>query len=137
MQDADVLAVRDAIVQQAKHLLTEAGEFYPFGMVLKKDGLVVPVSAFEADEQPELETLVPLLENDIRTELASGKCLAGGIGVDVCLRFSADTPPTDALHIRLLRHDGQAVDYYMTYRLAEDRLICDPLFEDVGTFTLE
>ncbi|WP_400190796.1 hypothetical protein [Hymenobacter sp. B81] len=136
MQDPELLAVRDALVQQAKSFLTEAGQFRPFGAGLRADGSMVLLGADEDDDAAPAER-VTRLEQAIRAQLAAGSLRVGGIGVDVQLRFSADTPPTDALHLRLRRPDGYAVDYYMTYRLAEDRLICDPLIEDAGSFAGE
>ncbi|MCR5889979.1 hypothetical protein LRS06_19825 [Hymenobacter sp. J193] len=130
-------AVKNMVVQQAKHFLTEAGEFYPFGAVQKADGTLVPVVAGAAEDLPESQPLLELLEQSIRHQLTTGVSNVGAIGLDVRLRFSLDTPATDALQIRLLTAEGYSVDYFMTYRLAEDRLICDPLFEETGTFTLD
>ncbi|AYA36294.1 hypothetical protein D3Y59_03975 [Hymenobacter oligotrophus] len=134
--EKEVVAVRDLIVQQAKHFLTEAGAFYPFGALLKTDGSLALIGIEDA-EDVEPAKMVERLERQVWEQLAGGEALVGGIGVDLILRFSAETAPTDAVHIRLLAHYGYAIDYFITYRLAEDRLICDPLFDNEGTLTLE
>jgi hypothetical protein len=107
--------VLNNIVSQARFFLNDAGEFYPFGTVIKKDGQLSPVSAYLGTEHPESLEVFKFLAESLKERIRRDEALVVGIGLDVFYSPREDVGKVDALKVMILTKEGNSVDYYLPY----------------------
>lgn len=119
-------------IAQAKSLLEEFNEFFPFAFALKKDSTIVPISTFWGDDFPTSQNMINELEKafDINDEKNNY------IGVAICsnVQYSYDgtqEKKVDALEIRVDFLAGPTINFYETYKLSDKNIfvITDELLE--------
>ncbi len=79
-------------------MLSEDGEFYPFGAKMSLDGEVVNVGAkIEGEEHPPSRSLIELLIHNFQQQTNEGRLLAAGICYDVRTSLPDENRPSDAV----------------------------------------
>lgn len=66
-------AIVDAYLPLARKLLTEQGEFFPYGAAMKPDGEIVLVAAHDGLEQPPSKDLLALLKRSFANSARTGE----------------------------------------------------------------
>ena len=78
----------NASIELAEKLLTEHGEFYPFGHAMLKDEQIVSVAAYDGNEFPPARELIELLEAAFKV----GALKKEYIGTALCLLYTSPSP---------------------------------------------
>jgi len=73
------------MIKQANVFLEDAGEFYPFGTMIDKDGDVIPVGVYDEKEYLPSVEVIEILEKELLNYINDEGCLIVAIGVDVLL----------------------------------------------------
>lgn len=100
-------------------MVSEHGEFYPFGSTMNLSGEVAYTSAYDGDEHPESQTLIDLLSDVYRHQVSSKEIRAAGICYDVRITLPGAQGKTDAFCVSLEHLSGEAVNVYMPYKRLE------------------
>ena len=117
MAHPDLNALKDALLPVAKRMLTEHGEFFPYGAFMKLNGEIVDCSVDDEDEHPPSKRLIDVLTDDFRQRAAKGEVRAVGICSDVRVARPGQTKKTDAVHFALEHQNGEALDVFLPYDL--------------------
>ena len=126
--------LRDVIINQAKYFLANAGEFYPFGAMIAKDGSITPLGVQLEDDHPHPQEVIEVLESAIIKKLKNREAQFVGIGTDVNYKPVGRIEKKSAIQIRILG-DDKSVDYYLSYRTENGEFIFEELFTESGTLT--
>jgi len=130
MAHPDLNELMNTLLPFAKKMLTEHGEFFPFGASMSADGSVVHVGAKERnDEHPPSQRLIDLLTQSFQEQARSGDIRAAGICFDVRITPPGQSQKTDAVQMALEHQSGEVVDVFLPYwRDASDSLHYGELF---------
>lgn len=134
--EQEIERLLENITNQAKHFLAEAGEFYPFGSVIKPDGKLVPLGVYLENDHPDSNQVLQILEQSIKTRLARKEAIAAGIGLDVLYKPIGKAEKVDAVKMMMLTEKGEAIDYYLPYKKEEGKFIFDKIVSETGTLKL-
>lgn len=93
------------IKQQAEVFLLDAREFFPFGTYINSENKVVPFSAYieDADDRPESQPLIDLLEKTIQTKINNREGVIGALAFDVFI--NDEQGRFDGMIIRIIEND--------------------------------
>jgi hypothetical protein len=125
--------LRDVIVDQAKHFLLEAGEFYPFGGVVNSDGNITPLGVYLENDRPSPQDVIGLLEKAIIAKFHQREVSAAGICVDVHYRPTGEANKKSAIQIRMLGDTGESADYCLPYSIKDNTFVYESIFIEKGT----
>ena len=117
MAHPDLNLLKDAVLPVAKQLLSEYGEFFPYGAFMKLNGEVVDCSVSEAEERPPSTTLIKILTEDFQRRAAKGEIRAAGICCDVRVARPSQAEKSDAVQFALEHANGEALDVFLPYDL--------------------
>jgi hypothetical protein len=119
----------EVCIGQAKSLLEEFREFYPFAFAMEKDLTIVPVMTYSGDEFPSSKTVVEELEKALKISSEHHNY----VGVAICSDGTFNK--ADALQIRVDFLDDATIDIYEMYTISDENVfsIQDEILEK-GTF---
>ena len=104
MFENDSKKLIDDILNQAKHFLNEADEFYPFGAVIEKKGNLRSVGVNMDEEFPDVQVVFAELEKGLEEGLSQDLYRHAAIGFDVFINVKKGTNSQEkvtAIEIRL------------------------------------
>ena len=90
----------NASIELAEKLLTEHGEFYPFGHAMLKDEQIVSVAAYDGNEFPPSRELIELLEAAFKVGALKKEYIGTALAYDVKVS-SEEGKSEDALAINI------------------------------------
>jgi hypothetical protein len=99
----------------AEKMLTEHGEFFPFGAAMKPDGEIVYVGAYDGQERPPSQSLIDLLIGAFREHAVTGKYKATAIVYDVLIIPPGHDRKRDAISVALDHCENYSVVVYFPY----------------------
>ena len=113
IQEGELLI--DNVLFQAKTFLADAGEFFPFGSVIDRDGNLKPVGIYFGDDHPQSTEVLERLEKVIIEGVKKHDYRIAAIGLDVAINTCTDNVSVkkDAIEIRL--YDLDAPDHKNFY----------------------
>jgi hypothetical protein len=120
----DLDALLNDLLPFAECMLSEHGEFYPFGGSITSDGRHISVGAKGSSDHPKSQELIEIMTHEFRSQASEGKIRAAGICFDVRVVPPGQIDKTDAIQLALEREGGDAVDVFVPYSQLPD-----------GTFT--
>ena len=116
MAHPDLNRLLNVLLPFAELMLSEDGEFYPFGAKMSLDGEVVNFGArVEDEEHPPSQSLIELLTQYFQQQTNEGRLLAAGICYEVRTTLPEENRPSDAVCCSLEHLSGEAVDVYVPY----------------------
>jgi hypothetical protein len=113
----DLNALKNALLPVAKKMLTEHGEFFPYGAFMKLNGEIVDCSASDGGEHPLSKRLIEILTENFQQRAAKGEIRAAGICCDVRVARPEQKVKVDAVQFALEHQNGEAVDVFLPYDL--------------------
>jgi len=116
----DLDALLNELLPFAQRMLSEFGEFLPFGGKITADGKHVSVGAKGSSEHSKSKELVDIMSNTFRREAKEGKIRAVGICFDVRVVPPGQIDETDAIELSLEREGGDAVEVLVPYAFLPD-----------------
>ncbi len=101
----------------AKKMLSDYGEFYPFGLVLLADGTIQHVGAKGQSEHPPSQELIDLLIDSFRKGAKEGRYKAVAVVLDVKVKSPTGGGNIDAVQVGLEHRDSYCADVYFPYTI--------------------
>ena len=96
-----------AVLPLAERMLSQYGEFYPYGAYLKRDGTIVEVGAEEPDtDRPKSKDLIYVLRSSFREMASTNQCTAVAIVFDVAVILPKSDRKSDAIQVCLDHANG-------------------------------
>jgi len=109
----DLEKLISVIKEQVQMFLLDAGEFYPFGTCIDKDGKIKPVSAFLEGDFPSSLELISLLEKQLREGILNGNYKISVLVIDVSVK--EDNIKYDAMELRFFEPKDVEKKQYIKY----------------------
>ena len=117
---SDCEKLMNAMIPIAERMLSEYGEFYPYGGYMKPDGEIVHVGAKdEDDDHPKSKDLIYLLRRSFVDLAATGSCKATAIVFDVRIAPPGSKEKGDAVQLSLEHADGYAAEVFLPYQIGD------------------
>ncbi|MBB1364742.1 hypothetical protein H5125_21660 [Shewanella sp. SR44-4] len=111
----------DAVLPLAEKLLSEHGEFFPYGGAMTPDGKIVSVAAYDGDEHPPSLEVIEMLQKAFHTAAKNREYKATALVYDVRVQL-ANGEPSDALAIELDHESGYSIVVLLPYTLRNGHL---------------
>ena len=114
-------------------MLSEDGEFYPFGGFVRSTGEIVHVGAkVKGTEHPKSKALIELLLQSLRERALSGEAKATAIIFDVRIIPPGECEKTDAVQVSTGHTDGFPADVFFPYLIENGRVLFGLTFAQKG-----
>lgn len=111
----------DAVLPLAEKLLSEHGEFFPYGGAMTPDGKIVSVAAYDGDEHPPSSEVISMFHKAFYTAAKNKEYKATALVYDVRVQL-ANGQPSDALTIELDHESGYSIVVLLPYTLSNGQL---------------
>lgn len=111
----------DAVLPLAEKLLSEHGEFFPYGGAMTPEGKIVSVAAYDGDEHPRSSQVIDMIHMAFRTAARNNEYKATALVYDVRVQL-ADGEHSDALAIELDHESGYSIVVLLPYTLENGQL---------------
>jgi hypothetical protein len=105
----------------AKTMLSDAGDFYPFGAAMGADEKVRAVGAYDGNEHPDPRDLYRLLVNTISAEAADGRVAAAALASNVTIPSGYTSQYRDGIRVQL-EAEGYSRFVYFPYLVTKTGL---------------
>jgi hypothetical protein len=129
--DAELLV--NAILPFAEKMLTQHGEFYPYGGYTTPAGKIIEVGAKEhGEDYPRSKDLLKVLRESFQAMARSGKCKAAAIVFDVSIVIPGSDLKSDAIQISVDHRDGYSADVFYPYQLTNGNVVYGATFAQAG-----
>jgi hypothetical protein len=116
----------------AEQMLSEHGEFYPYGQALSSDGKVVAVAASDGSEHPPSRTIIDLLKRGFESGARDGTYKATALVYDVKVTLPTTGEKSDAIAVELDHIDEYSVVVFVPYSLEGGKPIYGEMFAQKG-----
>lgn len=117
----------------AKRMLSDHGEFYPYGGMMRPDREIVHVGAQEAgNDHPSSKSLVQSLQDYFRDQATSSGIIASCIIFDVLIKKPGGDQKRDAIQVNLDHRDDYSVEVVFPYRLGQSSVSLEDPFAQQG-----
>jgi hypothetical protein len=129
----DMQKLLGTVLPFAKKMLTDHGEFYPFGAVLNSTGSISHVGArIEGAEHPKSADLIALLFDDFREGVRLGKYVATALAFDVKIKPPGGTQKVDAVQVRLDHVCHDPIEVLHPYSIQDGVPVFEDAFSQAG-----
>lgn len=102
----------------AKQMLTEYGEFHPFGGFIRADGSIVQVGVDDPrSEFPKASELLEIMRSDFRRRAIQEGITAAAVVFNVAVVAPGSREKTDAIQVTVEHRASYCADVFIPYRL--------------------
>lgn len=117
----------------AKRMLTDDGEFYPYGGVMNEDGSITHVSAKEeGTDHPKSSTLIDILNTRFKEAAAAQQIRASAVVFDVLIKPPGGSEKVDAIQVNLDHRSDYSVEVLFPYSISDGKLLYGQPFAQQG-----
>lgn len=128
----DAEALLHSVLDLAGQMLSEYGEFYPYGGAMRPDGEIVSVAAETGDDRPPSQELIDLLKAGLREGAQKGDFKATAIVFDVLVTPPGADSKSDAIAVAIDHRDDYSVVIVLPYTLDQGELVLGETFVQTG-----
>ena len=111
----------DSVLPFAEKMLSEHGEFFPYGGAIDKGGEVVSVAAYDGNEQPPSSEVISMLQKAFQSAASNGEYRATALVYDVIIQLPSGDK-SDSLAIELDHESGYSVVVYIPYTVEKGQI---------------
>lgn len=122
-QKQDFERLLKATLPFAEHMLTNHGEFYPYGATMERTGKITSVGGYTGNEHPNSTEVIDLLKGAFRAQAKTNGIMACALAYDIRTVPPGQTEKTDAIAIALDHRDGLSVVMVYAYKIGTERKI--------------
>jgi len=123
----------NAILPLAEKMLTQHGEFYPFGGYIKPDGAIVHVGATDPDtDRPKSKDLIYVLRSSFQEMARTSQCKAVAIVFDVAVTLPESNRKSDAIQVCVEHTDGYSAEIFFPYQIIDKQIVYDQTLAQPG-----
>jgi len=132
-QEAEVLV--NELLPLAKRMLSEFGEFYPYGGYMKLNGEIVHVGARDPKTaHPKSKDLIRILKRSFSEIAKNGQAKAIAIVFDVRISLPNSGDKTDAIQVNVEHAGNYAAEIFFPYRVANKEVIFGKTLAQEGEY---
>ena len=114
----DCEQLMNAVLPLAERMLSQFGEFYPYGGYMKPNGEIAHVGAGDEEiDRPRSKDLLYVLQDSFSEMAGKGACKATAIVFDVRVAPPGTEEPSDAVQVCLEHADGYSAEVFLPYRI--------------------
>jgi hypothetical protein len=128
----DCEALMSSLLPFAEHMLTNHGEFIPFGGAMRPDGQLVSIAAYEGNEHPKSVDVIALMKEGIIAAAHKGEYKATGIVYDARVKLPSTNEISDAIAVSLNHRDNYSVVVLFPYKIDAGRPLLGAAFSQKG-----
>jgi hypothetical protein len=111
----------NAVLPLAEKMLSQHGEFYPYGGYMRPDGEIVHVGAKDEEiHYSKSDDLVYVLRDSFSRMARAGDCKATAIVFDVRVSLPGTQEKSDAIQVCLDHADSYSAEVFFPYEIGED-----------------
>lgn len=129
---AESQELMDAVLLLAEQLLSEQGEFFPYGGAMTPNGEIFSVAAYDGDEHPPSSEVISMLKRAFISASLSKTYKATALVYDVRVPLPETGEKSDAIAINLDHQSGYSVVVFLPYKVSEEGLIFGSIFAQAG-----
>lgn len=122
----------NSLIPFAEKMLSQNGEFFPYGATIKSDGKIALAAGFSGSEQPQSQEVIDLLHQAFKTAAKTKQCKATGLVYDVRVTLPESGEKSDALAIELDHASGYSVLVYVPYKIEKSKVNFGVMFTNSG-----
>jgi hypothetical protein len=123
----------DVLLPFAAQVLSEHGEFFPFGATMSAAGEIEAAAGWTGDDKPPSAEIIGALEQAFRAGAKEGRYRATGLALDVRVAPPGQSDSCDAIACQLDHHDDYSIVVYYPYTRSESgELEVAPPFAGAG-----
>lgn len=112
----DCEELMNAVLPLARRMLSEFGEFHPYGGYMKQSGEIVHVGAADKDtDRPPSRDLLYVLRDSFSAMARADQCKATALVFDVRVDVPGSSTKSDAIQISLEHQDSYSAEVFFPY----------------------
>lgn len=115
MPHPDFQALVDSLLPFAKSLLSEHGDFHPFGAIMASDGAIQWIAADTGEEFPSAQILIEAMTELIKDKAASEEIRAATICYNAVTIPPGEVVKTDVIGFSVEQRSGESVSIFLPY----------------------
>jgi hypothetical protein len=122
------------ILPFAQKMLSEHGEFFPYGGAITSKGEIIHIGASDGDEQPPSQKLIDVLIESFQAQAKAEAYRATAIVFDVRVKPPSSEHKTDAVQINLDHAGGVSVECFLPYVIKDKgKVVYGEMFAQKGS----
>ena len=129
---ADCEVLIGAVMPFAEQMLSNHGEFLPFGGAMRSDGELVSVAGYDGDEHPQSSDVIRLIKDGFIESARQGQFKATALVYDVRTTIPSTGEKSDAIAVSLNHRDRYSVVVFFPYKINGGKLIVGDAFAQAG-----
>jgi hypothetical protein len=106
---ADCEALMNSVIPFAQQMLTNHGEFLPFGGAMRSSGELVSVAGYDGDEHPQSSDVIHLIKEGFIGAARQGEYRATALVYDVRVKLPSTGDKSDAIAVSLNHRDNYSI----------------------------
>jgi len=115
---SDCEKLMNAVLPLAERILSQFGEFYPYGAYMKPNGEIAHAGTGDEDtDHPKSKDLLYVLRDSFSEMAATGACKATAIVFDVRVVPPGTEEKSDAIQVFLEHADGYSAEVFLPYQI--------------------
>ena len=129
---SDCETIMNSVLPFAEKMLTDHGEFIPFGGAMRENGQLVSVAGYDGAGHPMSNDTIALIKDGFIAAARQGEYKATAIVYDVKVKLPASEEKSDAIAVSLNHRDNYSIVVFIPYRIDNRRLILGTAFAQKG-----
>ena len=109
----------DVLLPFAAQVLSEHGEFFPFGATMSAAGEIEGAAGWTGEEAPPTEEIIAALEQGFRAGAKEGRFRATGLAFDAEVSPPGQSESCDAIACKIDHRDDYSIIVYFPYTRSE------------------
>jgi len=122
-QKAELEKLLQVALPFAQQMLTNHGEFYPYGATMDPGGKVANTGGYTGEEHPKSIEVIELLKGAFRRQGEIGEIMACALVYDIRTIPPGQTAKTDAVAVDLDHRDGMSLIVVYPYAKGPDKRV--------------
>jgi hypothetical protein len=118
----DCEALMNSVLPFAEQMLSNHGEFLPFGGAMRPSGELVSVTGYDGDEHPRSLDLIRLIKDGFVEAARQGQFKATALVYDVRIKLPSAGDKSDAIAVSLNHRDNYSVVVIFPYKIDNGKL---------------
>ena len=129
---SDCEALMNAVLPFAEQMLSDHGEFYPFGGAMRPSGEIVSLAGYDGREHPPSTDIIGLIKEGFVKGAKEGQYKATACVYDVRVVLPQTNQQSDAIAVSLNHQDNYSVIVLFPYTLRAAKPVFAAAFAQKG-----
>ena len=130
--NADCETLMNSVLPFAKQMLTNHGEFIPFGGAMRATGEFVSVAGYTGEETPRSTDVIRLMKDGFIEAARQGQYKATAVVYDMRVKLPSTGDKSDAIAVSLNHRDSYSVIVILPYKIDSGKLMLGAAFAQKG-----